>query len=116
MRLIIVFLVILSFKRCLSQDFSRVDSLALSKVSLKFKSVDTLVHSLVTELITDEDKYRAIFTYLSEKMTYDRGGSTTNILKNKPIGNCSGISNQYKELCLLAGLKCDVILGKVIQP
>lgn len=116
MRLIIVLIVIFSNHLSWSQDYSRVDSIALSKVNLKFKSIDTLVHSLVSELTTDEDKYRVFFTYLSEKITYDRGGSSTNILKNKPIGNCAGISNQYKELCLLADLKCDIIHGKVIQP
>ena len=116
MRLIIFLIVIFSNHWCWSQDYSMADSIALSKVSLKFKSVDTLVHSLIAELTTEEDKYRVIFTYLSEKMTYDRGAKSTNILKNKPNGNCAGISNQYKELCLLAGLKCEIVHGKFVQP
>ncbi len=116
MRLIFILLLLFNYNLCWTQDYFKVDSIALSKVSLKFKSVDTLVHSLIAELTTEEDKYRVIFTYLSEKMTYDRGAKSTNILKNKPYGNCAGISNQYKELCLLAGLKCEIVHGKCILP
>lgn len=106
----------LVFSTSYSQDYNKPDSVALSYLNSKFSSLDSLVITLTQDFNNDEDKYRVLYVYLSEKLEYKKGQDKTNLLKRNPTGNCNGISKQYQSMCQLAGLKCDVIIGEVIQP
>lgn len=107
--LILIGIIIHNF---LFSQYYMPDSIALSLTDLKFSTDDELVISLVNNLDKDEDKYRAIFRYLTFKIKYKE--ATTQIKglnKKNNYGNCVAVSEKYQILCQIANLKCDLVSG-----
>lgn len=100
----------------LSQDYKRVDSIAISLKDKRYRDVKSLVHDLTKDLTKEEDKYRAFYTYMINSFSYSFSNSSIKSTLKSKKGACSSLSNLYKEMCDISGLKCDVVVGYVRDP
>ena len=109
--LIIFFLI--SFQ-VFSQDSKiNADSIALSKLNKKYKSVEKLANELTKGLSNDSIKFRVMFKWIALNITYDytlKNHSTKTILRKKNA-ICSGYSSLLKEMCDITNINCVKIEG-----
>lgn len=95
----------------LGQDYERIDSIAKSFQSKKYNDIESLVGDLVKEARTDEEKYRAFYTYMVNTFSYSYSNYSNKSSFKMKKGACSTLSSIYKEMCDLAGLECHNVVG-----
>lgn len=99
------------------KDYSRVDSLALTIKSTG--SIEELAFQLTKSYSSDLEKYRSIFTWVSNNISYDLvalkypGLRETDPLKVISNGRavCAGYCRLFSRLCEIAKLECVTIAG-----
>ncbi|MBR9831075.1 hypothetical protein GYB57_02920 [bacterium] len=93
-------------------DYSKADSLALS-LTKHFKSVDKLAQELTKDLETEHEKYRAIFRWVTNNISYNIANKNTDpkYTLKKQSALCAGYSNLILELCSSSNIKCKSING-----
>jgi len=87
------------------------------------RNVEKLTNLLTKNFVEDEQKARAIFRWITEYIAYDCKGFLKPIKsKSKPKqvlgrrkGICYGYSALFKEMCDIAGIKCEIINGYAKQ-
>lgn len=120
-----------------AQDYAKVDNVIASYPS-SFKSVDDLAEKINADFTSDEDKARAIFTWIATNVRYDmdaynsrqapagfsyrtpeekeiklrkmREDLALKTLKTKK-GVCEGYSTLYERLAAKTGLEAEIIPG-----
>jgi transglutaminase/protease-like cytokinesis protein 3 len=95
------------------QVYDKADSVALSITNKRYKSIKDLVTALTRNLETDEDKYRAFYTYITESFTYTYSYIDHKKCLTVKKGSCETISNLYKEMCDISNLKCEKVDGYI---
>jgi len=119
-------------------DFARADSVAFRYHDYSLKKPDALTDSLVINLTTDAEKFRAIFRWITDNIRYDyktylkimkmegrrrkfRRGSQSaltrlskktfrrTIIKKEAV--CSGYAMLLEYMCNHAGIQCNVVEG-----
>jgi transglutaminase/protease-like cytokinesis protein 3 len=94
-------------------DYSTADSIALNFPKSKHKSYTELVAPLVENLNTDHEKFRVLFRWITDNISYsysNRTGDVDKVIK-KQTAVCAGYANLLKEMCNSAGIECEVISG-----
>lgn len=103
----------------LKGDYSRVDSYALAAGREDERSVNTLASYLSKGAENDEEKARAIFRWLTDRIAYDTKGyrrgsygdlSPEGVLKSR-VSVCNGYANLFEALASAMGLKSVVVPG-----
>jgi hypothetical protein len=94
-------------------DYSKADSIALNFPKSKHKSYTELVAPLVENLNTEHEKFRVLFRWITDNISYSYGNRTSDVDKviKKQTAVCAGYSNLLKEMCNSAGIECEVIVG-----
>jgi transglutaminase/protease-like cytokinesis protein 3 len=94
-------------------DYSKADSIALNFPKKKYKSYVELVGPLTQNLETEHEKFRVLFRWITDNVSYSYGNRTSDadkvVKKNKAV--CIGYSILLKEMCNSAGIECEVISG-----
>jgi hypothetical protein len=94
-------------------DYSRADSIAIAFGPGKGKSSGEITLGLVSQLQTDHEKFRVIFRWISENISYKDHYYVTDpekvLSKRKTV--CSGYSSLLDRMCEHAGIECEVIIG-----
>lgn len=94
-------------------DYSKVDSFALHFPKKKYKSYTEIVGPLTDNLETEHEKFRAIFKWVTNNISYSYSNRSPDpekaLKKGKAV--CSGYSNLLKAMCNSAGIECEVITG-----
>ncbi len=100
-----------------TSNFAKID--AFAKKTKSTQTIEKLAHKLTNQYTKPEEKYRAIFTWISYHIAYD-----TEALKNSkkritdPKGVlrkkrtvCAGYSKLFQQMCFSVGLECEIISG-----
>lgn len=94
-------------------DYSKADSIALNFPKSKHKSYVELVAPLVENLNTEHEKFRVLFRWITDNISYNYGNKTSDVDKvvktQKAV--CIGYSTLLKEMCNSAGIECETIVG-----
>lgn len=95
-------------------NYGRVDTIAINFPKKKYKNIQEIVYPLIEGIETEHEKFRAIFRWITENIEYNRAAATVAdadkiIRKNKAV--CQGFSNLLKEMCDLAKIPCEVVVG-----
>lgn len=94
-------------------DYSKADSIALNFPKEKYKSYVELVAPLTKDLHTDHEKFRVLFRWITDNISYNYGNRSNDadkaIKKRKAV--CIGYSTLLKEMCNSAGIECETIIG-----
>ncbi|MBC7712851.1 MAG: hypothetical protein H7177_05905 [Rhizobacter sp.] len=118
--LIIIFLTSYDFvsaNEYWKKDYSKIDSFALT--IKETSNIDTLSNELTQNYLTDLEKYRAIFAWITHNISYDcialknprlRETDANKVIKNRKAV-CAGYSNLFQKLCESANLECNTISG-----
>ena len=119
---ILIFLLMLHIVIVAADDEARyadIDRHALSAPVSVTKSIKDLSVYLTRPFITDEEKARAIFRWITDNITYDVEGffsgrkteaESGDVLKSRS-SVCSGYSSLFEELGKVAGLQITTIDG-----
>ena len=104
------------------QDFSRIDLLA-QQLNYSGSSVTELAHLLTQNAVTESDKARIIYAWITQHVTYDVAAfneaiandnypdvSPTKVLRDRTT-ICSGYSNLYQALAEAMGLDAAIVIG-----
>lgn len=134
MKRILILLIIFTFSYSgYSQDLASVDSKVI-KYPKKFSNPEKLALRISSDFKTDLEKVRAVYTWLTNNVTYDFGESgrynysytskedhdakekkhSTKLSKrvvSKTIAVCEGYSVAFKKICDLLNIKAYVITG-----
>lgn len=80
--------------------------------------VKSLSKTITKNCLTDESRYKSIFKWIAENISYDitfeslkNGGTEPDSVLKYGKSVCSGYANLYKALCENAGLDCEIIHG-----
>jgi hypothetical protein len=94
-------------------DYSKADSIALSFPKGKFITYKEIVNPLTENLKTEQEKFRAIYRWIADNVTYSLSNKSENPGKTLTSrkATCIGYSTLLKEMCNYAGLECNVIGG-----
>ena len=100
-----------------NSDYSKVDSLALTID--KTNNLKKLSKRLTEKFSNDDEKYRAIFTWISHNISYDCTALKNRVMRTSDPGKvlkqgkavCAGYASLFEELCRLANLECETISG-----
>lgn len=119
-------------------EFNRADSIALRYKGASLKNLPVLVHNLTTDLSTDVEKFRAIYTWVCTNIENDYGAFQKTVKKRKKLlGDpealtewndsftpkvfkklvaqrktaCTGYAFLVRELAALADINCKIING-----
>jgi len=95
------------------QDYERIDSIAKSLQNKRYRNIASLVEDIVKEARTDEEKYRAFYTYMVNTFSYSYSNYSNKSAFKMKKGACSTLSSVYKEMCDIAGLECHIVEGFV---
>ncbi len=94
-------------------DYSKADSIAIHFPKDKFKTYKDFVKTLTVQLNTDQEKFRAIYRWIAENISYSYSnmsiGADKAVTKKKAV--CAGYSNLLMEMCNSVGLGCNMISG-----
>ena len=94
-------------------DYSKADSIALNFPKQKYKSFTEIIFPLTDSLKTDQEKFRAIFRWITDNIEYSYSNRSTNpdrvIKKGKAV--CGGYASLLRIMCGTIGIKCPVITG-----
>ena len=94
-------------------DYTKADSVALNFPKKKYKSYTEIVVPLTEKLGTEQEKFRAIFRWVTNNISYSYSNRSSDpdraIKKGKAV--CSGYSNLLKAMCNSVGIECEVITG-----
>jgi hypothetical protein len=95
-------------------NYTKADSVAIHFPKKKYKNIQEIVYPLLEGIETEHEKFRTIFRWITENIEYNRAAATVAdadkiIRKNKAV--CQGFSNLLKEMCDLAKIPCEVIVG-----
>jgi hypothetical protein len=113
----LLFLSVCSFAQQASDlkafDYSRADSIALHLPVKKFKTTEALALALTKDLVTEEEKFRAIFRWITNNVEYSYSNRKEDPKKamNGKKAVCIGYSTLLKELCGTVGINCPVVTG-----
>lgn len=94
-------------------DYSKADSIALNFPKKKYKSYTELVAPLTKNLQTDHEKFRVLFRWITDNISYsygNRSGDADKVVKSEKAV-CIGYSTLLKEMCVSAGIECEIIIG-----
>lgn len=109
------------------RNFRAIDKRAVETPGVEMRSIPQLAAYLTLTARDDYDKARAIYTWVTNHVTYSDTTITNgwlgtpensvqqqaeNVLKNR-TGVCEGFANLYKALCAAAGLQAEVVTGSV---
>ncbi|XP_069045220.1 kyphoscoliosis peptidase-like isoform X1 [Lepisosteus oculatus] len=92
------------------QDFKFLDSQASSTEGT---SVEDVVSSLLRFAKTDLQKVRAVWTWMATHIVYDYENHTEDpqeVFKRRKA-MCGGHAKLFQEMCRIAGVPCEYILG-----
>lgn len=95
-----------------TRDYSVADSIALN-CAKKYSTTSGLTYALIKNLGTDEEKFRALFRWVTHNVAYNlaaRKATPKDVMKRKKAV-CQGYSELLREMCLHASLKCEVVSG-----
>lgn len=119
-------------------DFKKADSIAFVHKSASLKNLPILVHNLTTDLSSDVEKFRVIYTWVGTNIENDYSAYLRTRKKRKKLANnrealiewnnsftpkvlrtlvnerktaCTGYAYLIRELASLAGLNCKIIDG-----
>jgi transglutaminase/protease-like cytokinesis protein 3 len=115
----LILFLLLSCKVCISDtldirkfDYSKADSIALS-FTKKYKSPEKLAKALIENLTTEHEKYRVIFKWVTNNISYNIANKNIDCRYTLKKGSalCSGYSNLIFELCKIANLECKIVNG-----
>lgn len=94
-------------------NYSRSDSIALNFPKNKYKSYNEIAYHLTEKLNTEQEKFRAIFRWITNNINYSYSNKTSDpdkvIKKGKAV--CSGYSALLKAMCNSVEIECEVITG-----
>jgi transglutaminase/protease-like cytokinesis protein 3 len=94
-------------------DYSMVDSIALNFPKKKYKTYTELVAPLTANLQTDHEKFRVLFIWITDNISYNYGNRSSDadkVVKSKKAV-CIGYSTLLKEMCNSARIECEIIIG-----
>jgi hypothetical protein len=100
-------------------NYYEIDQYALGTPDNHRSSLISLTNYLVKPYATEQAKARSIYAWIVYNLTYDKAlakrkylpkTSIKHILKTKRAV-CSGYSQLFKEMCDIAGLECEIIVG-----
>lgn len=94
-------------------DYSKADSIALNFPKSKHKSYTELVAPLIENLNTDHEKFRVLFRWITDNISYNysnKSGDVDKVVKTQKAV-CIGYSILLKEMCNSAGIECETIVG-----
>lgn len=93
--------------------YKRADSIALNFPKGRYKTYQEIVEPLTANLKTEEEKFRVIFRWIADNVSYsysnESGDPDKTLMGRKAV--CVGYSSLLKEMCNDAGLDCEVITG-----
>ncbi len=119
-------------------NFNKADSIAALHKGASLKNLPLLVHKLTTDLTTDVEKFRAIYTWVSTNIANDYSGYLKTKKKRKKLATdtqaltqwnnsytpkvfkklieeqktaCTGYAYLIRELSTLANIQCKIING-----
>lgn len=119
-------------------EFNRADSIAIKYKGASLKNLPVLVHDLTTDLKTDVEKFRAIYTWVCTNIENDYGAYQKTVQKRKKLLEkpkaltewnisftpkvfkklvnqrktaCTGYAFLIRELATLADINCEIING-----
>ncbi|HNR18371.1 MAG TPA: transglutaminase domain-containing protein [Bacteroidia bacterium] len=92
-------------------------------LSKNYESLEQLAIELTTPFVTDSEKVRSIFIYVTHAINYDVNkplnqtllrtftfqSAVSVLMKRKAV--CEGYANLFKELCVVSGIKAEFIGG-----
>lgn len=131
-----IFSTFISFAQ--SKDFKKIDSIA--KISKYENDLPKLVHNLTKDCKTETEKYRAIFIWITDNISYDyktfnkhrkpitikckgKNDCDEKLAKvneeiidrvlYKKTAICDGYSKLFKRMCDIANLNCAIIDGYI---
>lgn len=94
-------------------DYSKADSIALNFPKGKYKTYSEIVEPLTINLQTEQEKFRAIYRWISDNVSYSFSNKSDNpgkaLTERKAV--CAGYSSLLKQMCNQAGIECNVIDG-----
>lgn len=94
-------------------DYSKADSIALNFPKKKYKYYTELVAPLTESLQTEHEKFRVLFRWITDNISYNYGHKSSDadkVVKSKKAV-CIGYSTLLKEMCNSAGIECEIIVG-----
>ena len=121
-----------------TSDFDKADRVALKYGGASLKNLPVLVHNLTQGLAKDEEKFRALYTWVSTNIENDYYGYLKTTKKRKKLANdsvallawnssftpkvieklirekktaCTGYAFLIREMAHLAGITCEIING-----
>ncbi|MCK9206354.1 MAG: hypothetical protein M0P66_04505 [Salinivirgaceae bacterium] len=120
MRISLVFLLWVASFTAPAQDFSSIDAYARNTPQPKTKNADDLATYLHQQAITDLEKVRAYYVWITQNIAYDTksyfsGKSNpetspeATLKKRRAI--CQGYSELFKALCDIGNIPCFVVDG-----
>jgi hypothetical protein len=95
-----------------SFDYSKADSIAINFDPI-FNSSQKLAIKLTKDLATEHEKFRVLFRWVTDHITYDYRQKSTDpkqVLKKRGAV-CSGYANLLQQLCKYAGIECEIVNG-----
>lgn len=121
-----------------SVNFAKADSIAAKYKGASLENLPVLVHNLTTDLTTDVEKFRAIYTWVCTNIENDYGAFQKTIKKRKKLLEnpealadwnnsftpkvfkklieqrktaCTGYAFLVREMANLTDLKCEIVNG-----
>lgn len=94
-------------------DYSKADSIALNFPKKRFKSYIELVAALTKNLQTDHEKFRVLFRWITNNISYNFSNKSDNadkVVKSKKAV-CIGYSSLLSNMCNSVGIECEIIIG-----
>lgn len=119
-------------------DFDKADSIALNYKGASLKNLPVLVHNLTSDLLSEVEKFRSIYTWVCTNIENDYGAYQKTVRKRKKLLNnpealakwnndyvpkvfkklvaqrktaCTGYAFLVREMAILADIKCKIING-----
>src|ERR1700677_1825060 len=93
--------------------YKRADSIALNFPKGRYKTYKEIVEPLTAGLKTDQEKFRVIYRWIAENVSYAYSNRSDDpdkaLIQRKAV--CAGYSSLLKEMCNDVGLECEVITG-----
>lgn len=121
-----------------TSDFAKADNIALKLKGASLKNLPVLVYNLTEGLTKDEEKFRALYTWVSTNIKNDYYGYLRTTKKRKKLANdsvalvawnssftprvfeklikekktaCTGYAFLMREMASLAGISCEIVNG-----
>ena len=94
-------------------NYSKVDSISLKIGKHQFNSIDGLSGFINKTFITDHERLRAIFIWITNNIEYSYShlhADEESVFRTKKAV-CNGYSNLLKKLCHNSNIKCRVVTG-----